>query len=418
MRIVVAHNFYQQPGGEDQVFAAEVELLRAHGHEVETYVVHNDRINGLGGAKRLSSLVWNRAAARELQRLVRTHRAEIVHFHNTFPLISPSGYRAARREGAAVVQTLHNFRLLAPCALLFRKGKVCESCLGRRIAWPGIARGCYRNSCATTAAAAGMLAVHRTMGTWRDGVDLYLAPTRSAGAKFIQGGLPADKIFIKPNFLDPDPGAGEGHGGFAIMVGRLSEEKGIETALAAWEMLADVVPLKIVGDGPLAPLVRRVVARNKNIEWLGRRPLPEVCDLMGQAAMLVFPSRCYETFGRVIIESFAKGTPVVASNMGAMADLIDPGRTGALFEPGNPIDLASHVRRLIESPAQLRTMRQAVRREYELHYTGAANHELLMQAYRAALGRQAPAAAQQAAPAAAPAQTLVKLPAIESSAGI
>jgi glycosyltransferase involved in cell wall biosynthesis len=389
MRIVVAHNFYQQPGGEDQVFAAEVELLRAHGHAVETYTVHNHRINQIGGVRRLAGLVWNRDTAAEMRRLVREHRAQVVHFHNTFPLISPAAYKAARTEGAAVVQTLHNFRLLAPCALLFRKGAVCEKCLGRQLAWPGIIRGCYRKSCATTAATAGMVAIHRVMGTWQDAVDLYLAPTPSARSKFVEGGLPADKIIVKPNFLDPDPGMGEGDGGYAVMVCRLSEEKGVGTALAAWTMLSDVMPLKIVGDGPLAASVREAAASNPRIEWLGRRPLNEVCDLIGRASLLVFPSRCYETFGRVIVEAFAKGTPVVASRMGAMADLVDHGRTGALFSPGNPADLAAQVRWLAESPERIESMRQAARREFELRYTGAINHDLLMRAYHTALGDRA-----------------------------
>lgn len=417
MRIVVAHNFYRQPGGEDQVFLAEIELLRAHGHQVATYTVHNNHIKEMSGVERLTSLVWNRDTAAELRRIARSHRAELVHFHNTFPLISPSAYQAVRDEGAAVVQTLHNFRLLAPCALLFREGKVCESCLGRRVAWPGVIRGCYRDSRATTAATAVMLTVHRARGTWQDDVDLYIAPTRSARRKFVEGGLPADKILIKPNFLDPDPGAGPGKGGYAIMVGRLSEEKGVETALEAWEELANMLPLKIVGDGPLARRVKQSAVRNRSIEWLGRRPLAEVCDLIGNAAMLIFPSRCYETFGRVMVESFAKGTPVVASNLGAMADLVAPGRTGALFEPGNASELATQVRRLMDSPGDLQSMRQAARQEYKLHYTGDANYDLLMQAYQAAIGQRAPAAVKTNAPSLASVAPAAKLSTIEPSAG-
>ena len=417
MRIVVAHNFYRQPGGEDQVFLAEVELLRAHGHQVATYTVHNNHINEMSGVERLTSLVWNRDTAAELRQLARSHRAELVHFHNTFPLISPSAYQAVRDQGAAVVQTLHNFRLLAPCALLFREGKVCESCLGRRVAWPGVIRGCYRDSRATTAATAVMLTVHRARGTWQDDVDLYIAPTRSARRKFVEGGLPDDKILIKPNFLDPDPGAGPGEGGYAIMVGRLSEEKGVETALEAWDELANLLPLKIVGDGPLARRVKQSAARNRSIEWLGRRPLAEVCDLIGNAAMLIFPSRCYETFGRVMIESFAKGTPVVASDLGAMADLVEPGRTGTLFEPGKASELAAQVRRLMNSPGDLLSMRQAARKEYELHYTGNANYDLLMQAYQTAIGQRAPAAVKTNAPSLASVAPAAKLSAIEPSAG-
>jgi glycosyltransferase involved in cell wall biosynthesis len=197
------------------------------------------------------------------------------------------------------------------------------------------------------------------------------------------------------------------------MVCRLAEEKGIDTALAAWKLLDGVMPLKIVGDGPMAPLVRDAVARGPGIEWLGRRPLAEVCDLIGRAAVLVFPSRCYETFGRVIVEAFAKGTPVVASNMGAMADLVEDGQTGALFEPGNPDALAAQVRRLAASPRILQPMRTAARREYELRYTGAINHERLMQAYRVALGNRSISKRTVATESSSPAAGLLAGPAFK-----
>ena len=399
MRIVVAHNYYQQPGGEDQVFAAEVALLRRFGHDVQTFVVHNEALDGLSRIKAMAASVWNRASYEAVRPLVRQTRAEVVHFHNTFPLISPAAYRAARDEGAAVVQTLHNFRLVCPCALLFREGVVCEECLGRSMAWPGIVHGCYRQSRTTTAAVAGMVWAHELLGTWHNDVDVYVAPTSFARSKLIEGGLPAEKLVVKPNFVDPDPGVGAGRGEYMLFVGRLSAEKGIDTLLAAWEGLPEAIPLKIVGDGPLAGVVADAAAQRTNIEWLGRRSLAEVYELMGDAAALVFPSRCYETFGRSIVEAFARGTPVIASGHGAMTDLVEHRRTGLLFAPGDAADLASQVRLLLADPQLACSMRAAARTEYESHYTGPTNYEQLINIYtRAIRSRPAAAVAQDSFP--------------------
>lgn len=389
MRIVVAHNFYQLPGGEDQVFSAEVDLLRRFGHEVETFVVHNDAVNTMSRMKSLSATIWNRQSYAALKHLVRRTRAQIVHFHNAFPLISPAGYKAARDEGAAVVQTLHNFRLISPCAVLFRKGQVCEKCLGRTLAWPGVIYGCYRQSRAATAAVTGMLAAHNLLGTWQNAVDAYIAPTPSARAKLIEGGLPPDRIMVKPNFVDPDPGRGSGTGGYAVFVGRLSHEKGLPVLLDAWRALGSLISLKIIGDGPLAPLVQQAAAQMPaTIQWLGQRKPEEVSDLIGQATFLVLPSQCYETFGRVAVEAFAKGTPVIASGHGAMADLVCDGRTGVLFKPGDAHELAGRIRDLLLIPNALSAMRTAARREYESRYTGSRNHEQLMEVYLRALQRR------------------------------
>jgi len=385
MRILVCHNFYQQPGGEDEVFASEVALLRLHGHDVTTFQLDNDVVNDMGRAAMLAATLWNRKTYQTLRQRVAEDRAEVVHFHNTFPLISPAAYYAARREGAAVVQTLHNFRLLCPGANLFRQGKVCEDCIGRHLPWPGVVHKCYRESRSASAAVAALIAAHHVSGTWKNAVDLYLAPTEFARKKFVAGGLPADKLMVKPNFVDPDPGIGAGDGGFALFVARLSNEKGIETLLQAWEKLDRPIPLKVIGDGPMAPVVDEACQRMKHIEWLGRRPLADVYETMGRASVLIFPSRCYETFGRVAVEAYAKGTPVIASGHGAPGDIVRPGKTGTLFEPGNAAALAEAVQRMLSDPARLATQRIAARMEYEARYTGLANLAQLMEAYRTAI---------------------------------
>jgi len=384
MRILVAHNFYQQEGGEDAVFAAEVELLRRFGHEVETFTMRNDAIDRMGKFAALSATIWNRESYRSVSELAAKFRPAVVHFHNTFPLISPSGYKAARYQGAAVVQTIHNFRLICANALLFRDGAPCEKCVGRVIAIPGIVHKCYRGSREASAAVAGMAAVHRILGTWNRLVDAYIATSPSAKAKLIQGGLPEEKILLKPHFVDPDPGVGGGAGGYVSVVGRLSQEKGLETVLEAWKILGESAPLlKIAGDGPLAPLVAEATSRHANIQWVGRKPIAVVLDLIGEASFHVFPSRCYETFGRVVTEAFAKGTPVITSNHGSMAELVDHGKTGMLFTPGDAMDLAAKVREMMAKPAA--ALRAAARAEYEANFTGQRNYHRMMEIYEQAL---------------------------------
>jgi glycosyltransferase involved in cell wall biosynthesis len=213
MRVLLLHNHYQQPGGEDQVFAAERDLLEAHGHRVLQYTTHNDQLADMGRAGLVKAAVWNGAVYRELRALIRKEKLQVAHFHNTFVLISPAAYYAAQAEGVPVIQTLHNYRLLCPNALFFREGRVCEDCLGKTFPWPGIAHACYRESRPASGTVAAMLTTHRALGTWKRAVDLYIALTGFAREKFIEGGLPSEKIVVKPNFVHPDPGAGEGRDG-------------------------------------------------------------------------------------------------------------------------------------------------------------------------------------------------------------
>jgi glycosyltransferase involved in cell wall biosynthesis len=388
MKILAVHNRYQQPGGEDQVFVDETALLEARDHRVLRYEVHNDQVEQVNRLTLAKDTVWNTPAYRELGALIRRERPDVVHFHNTLPLVSPAGYYAARAEGVPVIQTLHNYRLLCPVALFFRDGRVCEDCMGKAVPWPGVVHKCYRGSRAASGVIAAMLTVHRVLRTWTEMVDVYVALTEFARSKFIEGGLPAGKIVVKPNFVAPDPGRGQGGGGYALFVGRLAPEKGTGTMLAAWERLGTRIPLKIVGDGPLRDRVAGAAARRSNVEWLGHRPVEEVHALMGKADMLVFPSEWYETFGRVAVEAFAVGTPVIAANIGAVAELVEHGRTGLEFRPGDPEDLVTQVEWALSHPAELRRMRDEVRAEFEAKYTAERNYRALMEIYEAALERK------------------------------
>lgn len=392
MRILVGHNFYQQPGGEDDVFAAETAMLQDFGHSVVCYSQHNDAIRNMSGVVAGFKTIWNRDTYRDLAGLLEKDRPDVCHFHNTFPLISPSAFYAAADRKVPVVLTLHNYRLLCPAAVMLRDGKICEECVGRRIPLPGVLHGCYRHSRPHTAGVAVMSGVHRLLNTWLERVDLYIALTEFARRKFVEGGLPAGKIVTKPNFIHPDPGCGfvEKHRNsrYALFVGRLSKEKGIETLLRAWSAIGSDLPLRIAGDGPLAGEVRQACQTNPAVTWLGRLTKPGVLEEMKHAHVLIFPSVWYESLPLTILEAFATGLPVLASRLGSMPELIEEGRTGLLFEPGSAEDLARTVGWMLSDGERTTDMRFHARREFERKYTRARNYELLLDCYRRAGMRQ------------------------------
>lgn len=387
MKILLAHTYYQQPGGEDQSFAAEARMLAERGHEVERFELRNEALEGMNKLEAAARTVWNWSVARELKRVVARFRPEVVHFTNTFPLISPAAYSAARSRGAAVVQSLRNYRQLCPSALLLRDGKVCEDCLGKWFAWPGVKHGCYRGSRAATAVVAGMTAIHSALGTWSRKVDLYFTLTEFARGRFVAAGWPAERIVVKPNFLDQDPGPGDGRGGYAVFVGRLSEEKGLSVLLDAWQTPGAKPPLKIIGQGPLEGEIDRRLANLPSVERLGHRSSAETLEIIGAASCLIMPSIWYETFGRTIMEAYAKGTPVIVSKLGAMAELVRDGETGLLFPAGDAAKLAEGVARFAAEPELQIRMRTVARREFLDRYTADRNHDLLLDVYRTALAR-------------------------------
>jgi glycosyltransferase involved in cell wall biosynthesis len=382
MRILSVHNRYQIRGGEDESREAEEHLLREMGHQVDVYEQNNDRVASLGKVQVAVRTIWSQETYQAIRQLLSQKPYDLVHVQNFFPLISPSVYYATKAAGVPVVQTLRNYRLLCANAQFFREGRICEDCLGKPIPLPGVLHGCYRDSRAASAAVAAMIGVHRGLGTWTKMVDRYIAISQFARDKLVEGGVPAHKVVVKPNFVYADPGVGSGRGGYALFVGRLGPEKGLHTLLAAWERLHAPIPLKIVGEGPLEAEVCRLTQKLPHVEWLGRKPLSEVYQLMGEAMFLVFPSEWYETFGRVAVEAFATGTPVVAARIGAITELVDPDRTGCLFEPGNATDLSDRVDRLVAQPERLAQMRIQARLEFEAKYTAQANYQQLLDVYQ------------------------------------
>ncbi len=399
MKVLLCHNYYQQRGGEDESFEAEAALLEARGHDVVQFTLHNDAVETMSRPAAAMKALFNREVYRKLKSLIAAHQPEVMHCTNIFPLISPAAYYAARDFNVPVVQSLRNYRHMCPGVYLLRDGALCENCLTKRIAWPAVMHGCYRDSRTASAVVAASFGLHRMLGTWHKAVDRYFTLTEFARQKYIAAGWPAEWISVKANFVYPDPGPGQANGGYAVFVGRLSPEKGIATLLAAWQRLPEPIPLKIVGQGPQEADVRRFAAAHPHVEYLGHRALAESLDIIGDASFLVMPSLWYETFGRTIIEAFAKQTPVIASRHGALAELIEDGVTGRLFEPGKAEDLAAKVAELWRHPNRL-AFRRAARDEFERRYQADANYQQLMQIYRAAIARRPRRAGMQ--PAMAP----------------
>ena len=378
MRVLVVHNAYQQKGGEDSVMQAEVAMLSEQGHSVELFLRHNDAINQMHRATAALQTLWSGPAAREFEALLRSFNPDVVHVHNTFPLISPSIYWVAHRLGVPVVQTLHNFRILCPQAMFLREGKVCEDCLGK-LPWRGAVRGCYRDSRLQSTVLASMDTLHRGIGTWRNKVTRYIALNEFCRSKFIVGGLPAERIVVKPNFVDFEAPPKAARTGF-LFVGRLSAEKGIDVLAGAATLLPNP-QLRIAGDGPNADLLDGVTG----VHRLGRLPSAEVLNEMNGALAVVVPSIWYETFGMVVVEAFACGTPVIASRIGVLPCLVKEGETGLLFEPGNPRDLADKMTWALTHPQKMDEMGRNARALYEAEFTAERNHQQLMAIYQDAI---------------------------------
>ncbi len=387
MNILLGFNYYQQRGGEEQVFHAEASLLESRGHNVWRFCLRNDEIDGMNRVALAHRILWNGQAYREVGALVRTHRIDVAHFHNTFPLISPAAYYGARRAGAAVIQTLHNYRLVCPGALLSRDGRVCEECLRRPLPWPAVRHKCYRQSGIQTAAVTTMLASHRAIRTWTCAVDRYIALSEFAREKFVEGGLPASKVSVKPNFVAPDPGVGSRAGGYVLFAGRLTAEKGVRTLLEAWRNSGRMPALRIAGDGPLADQVRSAAAFDPRIDYVGQRSRGEILELMKNAACLVFPSLWYEGFPMTIVEAFACALPVLTSGLGTMQHLVADGVTGLHFAPGDTDSLTRTVRRVADHPDWARRMGENARHEFKTSYSPEENYRKLITIYRHALER-------------------------------
>ncbi|MCG8636151.1 MAG: glycosyltransferase family 4 protein [Desulfobacterales bacterium] len=387
MKVLQVHNRYQYRGGEDAVVETEKRLMEDRGHSVTQYLRYNNEINQYPALKKpglFFTALWARKTHGQLKKIVKKEQPDVVHFHNTLPLVSPAAYYACR--DVPVVQTLHNFRLICPAALLFRNGNICELCPTHSL-FRSIYYGCYRGSKVQTAAVAAMLSVHKHMGTWTRKIDAYIALTSFMRDKLITAGFPEQKIFIKPNIpantlQAPVRGDGGSADGYVLFYGRLSKEKGVMTLVKAWENIP--YPLKIAGTGPLEKELKQYIRTRKmeQVELTGFKTGTAMTDLIKNAALIIHPSECFEGFPVTLVETFSAGKPVIVSRVGAMSEIIQNGKTGLKFMPGNVKDLTGKIKWALNHGKEMKKMGAAARIEYEKKYTAETNYQKLMTIYR------------------------------------
>ena len=382
MRILIAHNAYLYRGGEDTVVEAEIALLRRHGHEVMLYRRDNTELDTLPRRQAAMDSVWSKRTVVEVDRLLESFRPHLIHAHNTFPLISPSLYGVANRSDIPVVQTLHNFRLLCPQAMLMRNGRYCDDCVGRW-PWRAVLHRCYRGSLAQSAVSAGMVSSHRMLGTWRHRIRRYIVLNQMCREIFIRGGLPAEKLSIKPNFVAAGGAPGEHARRGGLFIGRLAPEKGLLTLAQAIRQ-KPLIRIAVCGSGPL----QATIEQSEGLDYIGFEQGEALRARISNAEFLVMPSTGIESFGLAAIEAFACGTPVIASRHGGLREIVEHGHNGLLVTPGNADELANAIAYAVSNPMQMRRMGLEAYQTYLARYTPERNYTTLLAIYHQALAPQ------------------------------
>ena len=364
-------------------------MLRHRGHDVAEFVRHSDdiRAKGVLGAVHGGLVTpWNPWAATSMRREVERFKPDVVHVHNTFPLISPAIFHAIGSKSARVL-TLHNYRLFCPAAIPMREGRVCTDCLDNHNVWPALRYGCYRGSRLATAPLAMSVALHRALDTWRKEVDAFITLSEFQRDRMVAAGLPAEKVHVKPNFFPGNPKTTPWaeRGNYCVFVGRLSPEKGVESLLRAWRIWgADAPELRLVGDGPLRNRLVEVTS-GLPVRFLGQISSLDAQAQIANARLLILPSECFEGFGLVVSEAFAFGTPVAVSNIGPLPSIVRHGVNGVIFEPGDAPSLQKIVRKVWKTPGELERLSLGARESFQQEYTEEANYRMLMEIYDKAI---------------------------------
>lgn len=391
MKILIAHSFYRtdMPSGENQVVQSEMRMLRKHGHQVQLFSRESDNLGKFGRMAPIVgaiSNVWNPSAVQGLLSAVASFEPDVVHVHNTFPMLSPAIFRALSGK-CPVVLTLHNYRLFCASGIPMRNGQVCIDCIEARNVAPAIKHGCYRQSRIATIPVAASVGLHRAIHTWSKHVSAFIALTSFQKAVMITGGLPQQKTFVKPNFYSglPELVDWEDRRDRVVFVGRLSEEKGLRTLLEAWRRMgADAPPLDILGDGPLRTEIQ-AAATGLPIVFHGQLSNESAQRKIAKGKLLIVPSEWFEGFPIVIVEAFAHGTPVAVSDIGSLPSIVEGGRAGFIFEPGNPGSLAEVIKSALSNDASLKAVGGYASTLFETTYNEDANHRALVRIYMKAI---------------------------------
>lgn len=386
LSVAFVHNQYRsaQPSGENMAVKLEVELLRDAGCQVSLYQRSSDEIAAFSPAKKVTlpaGVVWSREDQIRLGAFFDQTRPDVVHIHNTFPLISPAAITVAAARGLPVVATLHNFRTLCVNAQLFRNGQACELCVGHS-PWPGVVHRCYRGSLAASAPIAASIALHRMRGTWSRDVTRFIALSHFARDRFVAGGLPEDRIDVLPNFVTRPRAPRGGLGDYFLYLGRVDFEKGLDLLASAWS--SEMGRLLVVGDGPSrASIESTLLGHGDSVTFLGSQPHDRSMELLAKARALVMPSRVYEGCPVALAEAYARSVPVIGPRHGAFVEYIEDDETGRLFNPGDPVHLGECMRAL-QAPQTAARMGEKARALFERTFTPERHRTQLLEIYRRA----------------------------------
>lgn len=380
----MVHNYYQQSGGEDEVFKNEIEILRNNNVEVSIYTISNSDIDNISKVEKIKTgvnAIWSYKQYKNIISILAKHKPDVVHIHNFFPLISPSIFYACSNMKIPVVQTLHNYRLICPAATFLRENKVCEDCLTGSL-YNSVKHGCYRESKVQTIPVATMISINRVIKTWKNKVSRYIALTDFAKGKFVQAGIEEQLITVKPNFVIEPSTINDRRDNFLLFVGRISPEKGVGILLNAWSNIKDKKGMKliIIGDGPDKDKFAKLYEEHEDIIFKGKIDHSKIINYMSRARFLLVPSIWYEGFPMTILEAYSVGTPVIASKIGSLQEVVKDSVTGFHFEKGS-IDSLSKV---IEEALFYKNYENLVnqtKKEYLNKYTPTVNAKMLMGIY-------------------------------------
>lgn len=396
MKVLLVHNRYRSasPSGEDRVVDQEASALALNGHFVERFERLSDDIARRSiGARALvpAQVLWSDDVRRSLRQVLQDFRPDVVHVHNTFPLLSPSVLYACRSGRVPVVATMHHYRLVCPSGDLFRNGEVCHDCVGQ-LPLPAVRHGCYRSSVLATLPLAAGAVVHRR--AWRTMVSAYVFLSAAQRDLMADDGLPAKRLFVKPNFVPPPAVAqSQAAENFVVYAGRLTESKGVQTLMDAWDKYRSRSPesrlrLVMAGAGPLEDRVRKWAATRPSVDWVGMLSRDACSSLLARARAAIVPSLWEETFGLVVVEAMAVGVPSVASHRGSFPEIIEDGVNGVLVEPGSSCALASVFQDIETRPERYVALGHAARQTYGQRYGESGNIRQLLEIYQFAVDNQ------------------------------
>lgn len=394
LNILMLHNYYQHSGGEDVSMATEAEILCQAGHNVELLTWHNDVIKSMSTLEKLNMFwktTWNPNSKHQVYEKLRSFKIDLMHVQNFFPLVSPSVYSSAHQLDIPVVQHLRNFRLGCLNSYLYRDGKVCEACVGRN-PWRGVVYRCYRNSLPTSLSLWQMITVHRFRRTWHHDVNAFITPSKFSAEKLSELGIPSNKLYIKPNFIEDPLGTGKippyPKAPTFLFIGRLSPEKGVLELLKSWKLLQKTDwELWVVGDGPMRVDLEKYCQECclHNVKFWGYCSKAKTMEILQKSSAILVPSHWYETFGRVVIEAFACGRAAIVSNLGALAELVVEGATGFKVPYASEQDWVDRLLWCGEHMTDIAQMGQQARQVYLKQFTPKMNYQRLSEIYSTVL---------------------------------